>query len=173
MKLFVIGYSKVGKTTACKKLVAAFPNILHIQASTWIKLSNPQLMAETDDEYRFRLVKVSTEILAKNPDACISYLRKCLPKESGRDQVEVVIEGIRNPRDLVSVLAPKDKVVFVKGVPPTTLYERDGLKAIYENIVFLRKYCGFQDCQYTLEKQHLADYLLEYTRPRNEPVKES
>lgn len=169
MKLFIVGFSKTGKTTSCKKLAEAFPEITHVQSSTWVKLAAPQLAAEDDDAYRHRLVAKSNELTAIKPDICINYVKNCLPKDVTGPRVLAAIEGIRNPRDIAALLAPEDKVVFVRSnhITPHTTYEADGNSAIHTMVRFLYTHCGYTPSHYTYDKQDLLNYLMHFTKERN------
>lgn len=74
-------------------------------------------------EIASRLAAASVRLLAEDPHHAALWIAGQLPADR-----HAVVEGIRNPTDLLALLRPGDRVVDVQGAG-VTLWEREGLAA--------------------------------------------
>jgi hypothetical protein len=104
-RIFILGASQSGKTTLAKKLVSKL-KCLHISAGAWAR-------ALCDSDNRDSLEESSSQELRCNPDYAINWINACSSKVNDNDH-DIVIEGIRNPRDFHSLWNPnRDVCIFI------------------------------------------------------------
>ena len=136
MKIFVIGNSGVGKTPLSKEIENRY-GFKYISASRKIKTLIPSkiltLKKIDRKKYTNEITAFSLSLLRKDPFIIINDLRM---------EDNVVIDGIRNPRDFINLFNPnKDKVVFVskeKTEIKSTIFEK-GIIVIKEYIKWLEE----------------------------------
>ena len=117
--LIIIGESRSTKTITAKRLADTRKVI---SASGWIR----DLYPEVNDPIAFSIL--SKERLRINPNICINYLRSRI-NHFGREKV--IVEGLRNPRDLLSIIQHGDHILDLGGEGKSP-FEITGLKAIRE-----------------------------------------
>lgn len=132
--VFVVGYSKVGKTPLARRIAERL-NLTHVPGSEWVKARYAPSDAASKDTQTYidEITALSMQCLAENPDACVSFIRAKYDVAEGG----LVIEGLRNPRDFTMLYRPDvDIVIFLNytNVKAATLFERDGIDAITENV---------------------------------------
>jgi hypothetical protein len=140
MKIFVIGYSGIGKSPFTNKLLTRLPTAQLITASEWVR---SKFEVGTSAEV---LTAYSKEQLKTNPNSCVSFINQ----KYDFDNKITIIEGIRNPYDFNRLFDyTKDIVVFLsrESLVSRTSFEENGISAIKAYINFL-----------------LAESLLEKTR---------
>jgi shikimate kinase len=132
MKIFVIGYSGIGKSPFTNKLLAKFADAQLISASEWVRSKfEPGTSAEV-------LTLYSKEQLKNNPNSCVSFITQ----KYDLDNKITIIEGIRNPYDFNRLFDyTKDIVIFLsrEGLVSMTSFEENGVLAIktYTNFLLL------------------------------------
>lgn len=134
MKIFIIGYSRSGKTTLAE-LMAKELGVKYCSASGWLhQMFDVMALCakdETKQEYIERLTALSLDTLQTDPDVCIRYVRK---------SQATIIEGIRNPRDFLELFDPiTDVVIYCNRYDvqdAATNFEADGLSAIKQIFKF-------------------------------------
>lgn len=126
-RLFVVGGSGTGKTPLARNVAAAY-GVPHISASDWVRRLFPSEPGQDRQAHIEAMTRFSLEALAANPLACLEDL--------GRHHalsLPCVIEGMRNPSDLVRTFDPRaDRCLSLRleGNPlqPTTF--ESGLEVI-------------------------------------------
>jgi hypothetical protein len=109
MRVFILGSSGVGKTPFATQ-VSQRLSLPHVRASEWVRRLFADPGGLTREEHIATMTRFSTEALARDPDACLRYLR-ANPQTSGA----CVIEGVRNPRDFIGLFDPRaDVAIFLK-----------------------------------------------------------
>jgi hypothetical protein len=136
--LIIIGGTGYGKSTIAKKLANGRPII---SAGEWIRiLSNRRHHGVSDpcncwrcrgEEQPPDLGTASIFWLKLNPQVSLEHIQAQMPADRN-----VVIEGIRNPGDLIALARPGDHVIDVGG-EGTSDFERSGLRAVRECKDFL------------------------------------
>jgi hypothetical protein len=107
---FIIGFSRVGKSTLSKK-ISQHP----ISASGWIKELLPQDDSESLSEYRSRITEASLAKRKQDRNICIRWLKN----QSGD-----LIEGLRDPFDFVNIFDfSADEVHIIYGGDPANHYD--------------------------------------------------
>jgi adenylate kinase family enzyme len=144
MKIFVIGASGTGKTTACKEAAAKrYGKVVHLRASEWVRHAvTPQQVEESDEHYRQRLTSQSTVLLGINPDACIDTLH-CAMAVEGKSRI-FLIDGIRNPRDFARLYNKGDYVILVDSENYATPFEAEGVPVIKSIVAWMKDFMGFR-----------------------------
>lgn len=132
MKIFVIGYSGIGKSPFTNKLLSKLPTAQLISASEWVR---SKFEIGTSAEV---LTAYSKDQLRTNPNSCVNFINQ----KYTFDNKITIIEGIRNPFDFNRLFNyTKDIVVFLSrdGLVPRTSFEENGLLAIeaYTNFLLL------------------------------------
>src|SRR6185436_115652 len=89
MKIFVIGYSGIGKSPFTNKLLNKFPTAQVISASEWVRSVFPT------DTHVDILTSYAKYKLRTNPNSCVDYINR---NYSFNNKI-TLIEGIRNPYD--------------------------------------------------------------------------
>ncbi len=105
--LFIIGASGSGKTT----LTNLFYYRDKISASGWIESKFPEeYKNRLNDKSRKDITKKSLDSLKEDPNICINYIRN-----HNLNYNDFIIDGIRNPRDFISLFdCNKDTVIFLR-----------------------------------------------------------
>jgi len=129
MKIFVIGYSRTGKTSFAKKLAKDI-GFEHLTASSWLReiYDGPAQSHLSEKELIRKMTDFSIEQLKANPFVAAKFL-----SEKIKDVENIVIDGIRNPIDFQALFDPKvDHVILInrKGYLPQTRFEMAGIDAI-------------------------------------------
>lgn len=132
-KVFVIGKSRVGKTTFSKKFAAKF-GFQHIQASEWIKDQNKDLNPDAEN-YRVEVTKRSIQALRKNQNSCVDFI-----KQKYDLTLPTLIEGVRNPHDFHNLCDYQNDYVILLNHPAVEkeypLFD-SGVDAIRGSVGFL------------------------------------
>jgi hypothetical protein len=123
--VFVFGNTKSGKTNAAKKLALAL-GYGHAGASAWARrgFAAQGPSPEAPAEFVRGITAYSIARLRENPDACLDDLK------ASHDLAAkgLVIEGMRNPRDFISLFDPRtDAAIELKNAlapSPATPFER-------------------------------------------------
>jgi hypothetical protein len=143
MKIFICGVSRSGKTHLAS-LLSEELNAPYFSASGWLHELDPVRAkiaeGEGKQQYIDRLTAMSLEALQDDPNICIDY---CLGKMRINRVTPTIIEGLRNPRDFLSLYDPaQDVVIWLTneqvGDTPATSFEDIGLEAIMSCIEFQR-----------------------------------
>ena len=158
MKIFIIGYSNSGKSTFAKQ----FKKFKHISASSWTSRFG---FDKTDPSYRRNVTEASTKALKENPDECIDHI-----KEAIKTAENVVIEGIRNPRDFFNLFNPTcDVVMFLKpeGIGISNQFDM-GVNLIQDSVAWMAN-CGIIGTnQFIIEDCHkLEETIKLYNKEYN------
>ncbi len=131
MKIFVLGTSGTGKTPFARRVAEAL-GIPCAGASAWVRerfpLPRPAEGASLEEREAFvaQITKFAIAELRRDPAISIEHLR-------GRIGDDCVIEGMRNPYDLVSMFDPRtDRAVFLdyRGPAPAVSGFEAGLDVI-------------------------------------------
>lgn len=142
MLTIVIGASGLGKSTVSKHIAQGRKVI---SAGGWIRErmgiyhhgdKDPcrcrRCRGESDGPPAVELLSAASKVaLLENPNVCIEWIRS----QMGTDR-NVVLEGVRNPRDLFSLILPGDHVLDLGGEGASE-FERQGLTAIRASRAFL------------------------------------
>lgn len=134
--LIVIGASGRGKSTICNQLAEGRRVI---SAGRWARERLELFHHGADDPCRRRRrtgtgeARPSVEALSsfaqvelnKDVDIAIRYVRA----QMGANREQCIVEGLRNPRDLMALLQPRDHILDLGG-EGTSEFERTGLAAI-------------------------------------------
>lgn len=137
MKIFVIGYSRTGKTPLAKMLADTL-GFEHISGSVWIK----QALKESDFEGMSKqeaidyMTSESMRYLKANPDTAANVLVSQVAYFGGEN---TIVEGLRNPRDFRALYDSREDVVIYlerEGFGPATDFERLGVEAIRAGLAF-------------------------------------
>jgi hypothetical protein len=137
VKIFVIGTSGAGKTPVARQVADAL-GVPHVAASAWVRRVFPPLGADASarerDEQVAAMTRFSIEELRADPFVCLRSL-------DGQLASDCVVEGMRNPFDLVHAFDPRtDLAVFLtradNPVAPTE-FER-GVGVIRAYLAWLR-----------------------------------
>lgn len=131
MKIFLIGFSGLGKTPLNKLLVTAMPGAQLISASEWVRSQCPPTATVAE------LTAFSNSNLARNPRSCIDFIASKYNLDDGIS----IIDGIRNPFDFTNLFDyTKDVVIFLYrvGIYPKSSFEEKGILAIQKYVEFLR-----------------------------------
>ncbi len=163
--ILVIGGSQVGKTTLAKAL-AAEHGLTHIPASEWVRQRYQGPRPEHGRQaYVEAITRFSQTQLADNPAACVDFIRARYPVRSGG----CVIEGLRNPHDLVHLLRPERDLVIVLHYDANPLiptpFEAGGIKVIVE-------YLHWLVASGIMPKQHLYEIRLDALTGQSGPCSE-
>lgn len=128
MNIFIIGNSKSGKSTL-SSLMASDLGYKVVSAGGWVReaFADKTPSRKEMDDY-------SCETFKHNPNACIEYIMEQIGNESN-----VIIEGIRNPRDFMFLYQPEDIVIFIKLNPivEESDFETKGINAIQAYLEFI------------------------------------
>lgn len=158
MLTVVIGASGLGKSTISKHIAQGRKVI---SAGGWIRERLGLLHHGQTDPCQCRrcrgdtnsppavvvLSAASRTALLENPNVCIDWIQSQMP--SDRD---VVVEGVRNPRDLMSLIRPGDHILDLGGEGASD-FERQGLMAIRASREFLESQLSVTWANY---KRHFA-----------------
>jgi GTPase SAR1 family protein len=132
MKIFILGFSGVGKTTFAKQLCSEF-NFHYISASKWVR---DEFSNEND---RNKLTKFALNKLKEDPYFSCSLLSD---KIFNLNIIlhNIIVDSIRNPLDFVINFDHfEDKIIWLNNysnkIQPT-FFEQSGLKVIQEYINF-------------------------------------
>ena len=121
-KIFLIGCTKTGKGVLAQKAKACLPNLAVIEASGWVKATNPIREGEAYSDYAGRLATLSVRLLTANPMACVQWVKARMAEALPGDLV--LIDGVRNPSDFGALFDPsEDYVAFIDGGTPATVFE--------------------------------------------------
>lgn len=140
MKIFVIGNSKSGKSTIANKLGLELGYKV-ISAGAWVRSAFGE-----EKPTRKEMDDYSCAVLNKNQNICIEYLIEQIGEEEN-----VIIEGIRNPRDFMFLYQPGDIVIFIKLLPEIeeSEFEKRGMETI-------QKYLEFVSLTTTIDKADIV-----------------
>ncbi len=130
MKIFIIGYSGIGKSPLTNKLLKKISNVQIISASGWVRSVFPS------NTHVDVLTAYSKHKLRSDPNSCVDYINR---HYSFDNQISI-IEGIRNPYDFNRLFDyTKDMVIILSrnGLHPKTSFEECGVSAIVSYIDFL------------------------------------
>lgn len=161
MNTFIIGPSRSAKTPITL-LIAKSTGWQPIHASDWVRsIFLPSRRVVTIEDKQVVLEEItafSQRLLQENPNRCIDYIRSNNPH---LDKYSHVLEGIRNPRDFLSLFdTRRDRVVVLK-IPSSPLrplsFETEGLAIIEQSIDWLVK-CGIMS-ETSVMKITLNDFL--------------
>jgi hypothetical protein len=152
--IFIIGKTKSAKSALADWIETKYPEFCRVQASEWIKAECPwesyQLLEDSYPEYVKFLSHLSAKRLKENPDACIDYIKRKYRIENGM----YAIEGIRNPRDFMSLFDPeRDMVLFLSN--PGHEFDGnfdDGIEVIKGYVEWLAKHMLFANFEGVLVK---------------------
>lgn len=110
-KIFVVGYSGVGKTTYCNRFFETSSYNV-VRASGWLgSVEVPSGVCRTT-----HLTRISKDRLKEDPLVCVKWITS----QMKADKVNV-IEGVRNPLDFFHLVNPsEDKVIHLSSahLPP-------------------------------------------------------
>ncbi len=129
MKIFLIAYSHVGKSTLGELLVDNIDNSVLFGASSWVRESC--LKNSSVEE----MTTYAKNILSVNPWYSINYIKNKIDPEKIS-----IIDGVRNPFDFTHLFDyTKDIVIFLSraGVGPSSSFEKTGILSIRSYIEFL------------------------------------
>lgn len=149
LNIFIIGKTKVGKTTLGKILADKF-QYQSISASEWIKCRLETSNVE-------KITQASLALLKDDPDACVNYLQHKYHIKSGG----LIIDGIRNPRDFLILFDPsRDIIISIENnnIDYASQFEEIGLKTIKENIKFLKEMNLFSN-EIEINSQNIDDVI--------------
>lgn len=124
MLMVIIGASGVGKSTTARRIAStSSPAPVVLSAGYWIRSATGRF--DHSPETAAFLAEESRRRLEVNPLAACETLTECIQpfREKG-----VILEGIRNPTDLLHLLRPGDAVLDIGGAG-TNEWERTGLAA--------------------------------------------
>jgi hypothetical protein len=119
--LIIIGGTGSGKTTTARKLAAQRPII---SAGGWVR--DLTGIREHSEEAAADLAAASIRQLEIDPLSAVSWINEQVQKHPTRD---VVLEGLRNPFDLLHLAKPGDHVLDMGG-EGVSAWERSGLAAL-------------------------------------------
>lgn len=133
--IFIVGTTKTGKTSLAKEI----EGYKLISGSEWVKAvfepSSPDILPGSK-QYLEEITEFSKGGLMQDPDLCINFIRSKYPIEEGG----FVIEGLRNPRDFVSLFRPHiDTFIAINIAVPMvepTQFEAAGVAAINEIVLW-------------------------------------
>lgn len=136
MKVFIIGPSKIGKTTYANKIKKEAGFDASLSMSFLLKEQYKQNNNESDLQYIERLSKISTDILKEYPDYFVHALKQEIRMNGYKN---IVIDGVRNPFDFAKLYENGDSVIFVSGDDYSykSSFEEQGLIAIAEMLNFM------------------------------------
>lgn len=142
LKIFIIGYTKVGKSTLSNILQKKLENDFkckYISASEYFKqyFPNPPSDPKEHKKYVNEITEFSLKKLQKDPFCNAKYLKKKIKKIKDTDII--ILDGIRNPNDFNKLFNIKrDIVIFLKhkDISASTYFEEFGVKAIKKKIIF-------------------------------------
>lgn len=136
MNIFIIGYTKSGKTTLAKHICDLY-SFNHIEASCDLKKLYPIENNENLLEYTNRLSSISNELLHKDYNYFNNKIRNSLSKTKVN-----VISGIRNPVDLFSLVDfNKDIIIYMsQSTESLSDFEKYGIKSISDSLIFIEKF---------------------------------
>lgn len=134
--IFVIGMSHVGKTPLSDVLATSM-GMTRISASEWVRSRFVPSPGSDSATILADITRFSQAELAKNPDACVSFMEN----KYGVSKGGFVIEGIRNPRDFMLLFRPERDMVFFLRFPGNTVsptsFESEGIRVIQENVTWM------------------------------------
>jgi hypothetical protein len=118
--LFLVGLTKSGKTTIAARLASEL-GLIHVPASAWAREGFGDKGSGPD--FTRRLTEWSLVKLRADPDVCVRHVRARFTLDRGGH----VIEGVRNPRDLVGLHDPRRDVIVridnARVIGPETAFE--------------------------------------------------
>jgi adenylate kinase family enzyme len=140
MKVFLIGFSGLGKSPLAQKLMETLPTAHHIRAGEWVRRSVPPGSSVEE------MAQFSRDKLRENPDKCLNFIYGNYDLEhcyrNGNEWPEIfILDGIRNPRDFAHLFDPRyDLVVFLgrAGVEAQSSFEANGIAAIWQYVKWLQ-----------------------------------
>jgi hypothetical protein len=97
--LFLVGRTKSGKTTIAARLATDL-GLTHVAASAWAREGFGEV--GSGEDFTRRITAWSLAKLHEDPDVCVRFVRARHELARGGH----VIEGVRNPRDLVLLHDP-------------------------------------------------------------------
>lgn len=156
-RIFLIGPSGSGKTTALVKAKAAGLRFFPIKASAPVK---ERIVRQEDESYAVyceRLITEYTKLCAADNGWHLNWIECEMINRAGHPKTwdsegVFVIDGIRNPHDFVKLHRPEDFVVFVDD-EPLTRWERAGLLAIQNYLLYAEEWMGYKRCLWTTKFQ--------------------
>ena len=164
MKIFIIGYSGVGKSPFASLLCRRYPQAQHIKAGEWVR-SQFSTNATAQEMAEF-----SAQKLKENINICVDFIRE---KYVFSQNSISIIEGIRNPYDFMQLFDPKkDMVIFVnrKNTFASSYFELQGTNTIYSYLSFLASTRIIQEQQMTgffIEKENTKNKMYQEVRSRH------
>lgn len=155
--LFVIGAAGRGKSSICRKLAEGRTVI---SAGGWVREAFarphhgahdpcrcPRCTGEPVEPAAEAMGVYAAKRLKEDPDTAIHYvISQRLKLRASRDRC--IVEGIRNPRDLMALAFPGDHILDLGGEGASE-FERSGLRAIRASRDFLTSQLSITWADYT------------------------
>lgn len=130
-RIFVLGASQSGKTTLAEKLAFKL-GCLRVSAGAWLRALHPSSDREVLDS-------ASSQELQRNPDYAINWVSACCIRITDSSNSNIIIEGVRNPRDFHSLWDPnRDVCIFILNNNAYTGFD-SGVLAIEESVAWWKE----------------------------------
>ena len=129
-RIFVIGFSRSGKTTTANQIMDILADSKLIEASNWIR-EKTRIWGHSDIEIS-ELTRISENILRDNPDIANKHILSSVEKVEEKGSI-AIIAGIRNERDFSALYREGDAIFYMESIAyAKTNFEREGVQKIFD-----------------------------------------
>lgn len=152
--IFIIGNSGIGKTTLSKFLEYNLIGYKHVEAGEYFRNNFKNENNLSGDEFVKAISKFSCKILEKDKFFNVKYLKNKYNFSKGK----IILSGIRNIDDIMSLISTNDIVVFLNRTNEKLLGMNKNIDLIYFELNKLKTLNIFT---YTFSRYVIKEKVLE------------